>query len=231
MIELTDLLATSGGFVHGPVFASRFLAFSYDTRLLAPAIAADTLAPIFVAVKIRKGGWPRLYRRCRRAWRVGGALPAAGRPGRRRGDLPGRARHARCVDGLCPTCLATAWSDNRGHYRLHRQDDGQGADRGGARLRRAGGISQPWQHQWPLRVVHRRWRAGTLPASGSLGAGSGQLRRDPRPGRADAAAGRCADGHQRSASRDLRLAGCHRSGERTPPGGVAAIWPGRAQRR
>lgn len=55
MIELTDLLATSGGFVHGPVFASRFLAFSYDTRLLAPAGAADALAPIFVAVKTEKG--------------------------------------------------------------------------------------------------------------------------------------------------------------------------------
>ena len=55
MIELTDLLTTSGGFVHGPVFASRFSAFSYDTRLLAHAGTADALAPIFVAVKTEKG--------------------------------------------------------------------------------------------------------------------------------------------------------------------------------
>ena len=58
MVELTDLLATSGGFVNGPIFASRFSAFSYDTRLLAPAGAADALAPIFVAVKTDKGDAP-----------------------------------------------------------------------------------------------------------------------------------------------------------------------------
>ncbi len=55
MIELTDLLATTGGIVHGPVFASRFAAFSYDSRLLASTGEPNALAPVFVAVKTEKG--------------------------------------------------------------------------------------------------------------------------------------------------------------------------------
>jgi alanine racemase len=55
VIELDDLLTTSGGSIHGPVFASRFSAFSYDSRLLAHAGEPDALAPIFVAVKTEKG--------------------------------------------------------------------------------------------------------------------------------------------------------------------------------
>lgn len=55
MIELDDLVTTSGGYVHGPVFARRFSAFSYDSRLLAQAGEPNALTPIFVAVKTEKG--------------------------------------------------------------------------------------------------------------------------------------------------------------------------------
>ena len=36
MIHLADLLAATGGRVHGPVFADTFADFCYDTRLLNP---------------------------------------------------------------------------------------------------------------------------------------------------------------------------------------------------
>lgn len=61
MIELAQLLAATGGQVIGPVSASQFSAFSYDSRLLpagldvpiSPAPVAP--APMFVAVKTGKG--------------------------------------------------------------------------------------------------------------------------------------------------------------------------------
>lgn len=58
MIDLADLLHATGGAVHGPVFARRFSAFSYDSRLLGLAREPGddkALAPIFVAVKTEKG--------------------------------------------------------------------------------------------------------------------------------------------------------------------------------
>lgn len=58
MIELFDLLATTGGQLHGPPFARRFSAFSYDSRLLATETGPpdrDPSGPIFVAVKTDKG--------------------------------------------------------------------------------------------------------------------------------------------------------------------------------
>ena len=47
MIRLADLLAATGGTVHGPVFAETFADFCYDTRVLKPgelflAVVADT---------------------------------------------------------------------------------------------------------------------------------------------------------------------------------------------
>ena len=57
MIELADLLASTGGALSGPLFAQRFSSFSYDSRLLAAPhdAPAGQLAPIFVAVKTEKG--------------------------------------------------------------------------------------------------------------------------------------------------------------------------------
>lgn len=62
MIELDDLLHASGGQVAGPVFARRFSAFSYDSRLLLARPVSDPAtgraqepAPIFAAVKTEKG--------------------------------------------------------------------------------------------------------------------------------------------------------------------------------
>ena len=57
MIELADLLASTGGVTYGPVFARRFASFSYDSRLLAtrPQPGDDQPAAIFVAVKTEKG--------------------------------------------------------------------------------------------------------------------------------------------------------------------------------
>lgn len=48
MIHLDDLLAATGGTVHGPVFAQSFGDFCYDTRLLAPG-------ELFLAVVTDKG--------------------------------------------------------------------------------------------------------------------------------------------------------------------------------
>ncbi|MEJ2207865.1 MAG: alanine racemase [Anaerolineae bacterium] len=48
MIHLSDLLAATGGRVHGPVFADRFVDFCYDTRLLNPG-------ELFLAVVTEKG--------------------------------------------------------------------------------------------------------------------------------------------------------------------------------
>ena len=47
MIRLADLLAATGGTVHGPIFAETFTDFCYDTRVLKPgelflAVVADT---------------------------------------------------------------------------------------------------------------------------------------------------------------------------------------------
>ncbi|MCB0238833.1 MAG: alanine racemase [Anaerolineae bacterium] len=57
MIELADLLTSTGGVTFGPVFAQRFVSFSYDSRLLAtrPDPGDDRPAAIFVAVKTEKG--------------------------------------------------------------------------------------------------------------------------------------------------------------------------------
>ena len=48
MIHLSDLLAATGGRVHGPVFAETFADFCYDTRLLNPG-------ELFLAVVTEKG--------------------------------------------------------------------------------------------------------------------------------------------------------------------------------
>jgi alanine racemase len=48
LIHLADLLAATGGMVHGPVFAEAFADFCYDTRLLNPA-------ELFLAVVTDKG--------------------------------------------------------------------------------------------------------------------------------------------------------------------------------
>ena len=48
MIDLKDLLAATGGIVHGPVFAGTFTDFCYDTRLLNPG-------ELFLAVVTDKG--------------------------------------------------------------------------------------------------------------------------------------------------------------------------------
>ncbi|MCL7451767.1 MAG: alanine racemase [Anaerolineae bacterium] len=48
MIYLDDLLAATGGRVHGPVFATTFVDFCYDTRLLNPG-------ELFLAVATEKG--------------------------------------------------------------------------------------------------------------------------------------------------------------------------------
>ncbi|MFN2224740.1 MAG: UDP-N-acetylmuramoyl-tripeptide--D-alanyl-D-alanine ligase, partial [Anaerolineae bacterium] len=48
MIHLADLLAATGGRVHGPVFADTFADFCYDTRLLNPG-------ELFLAVVTEKG--------------------------------------------------------------------------------------------------------------------------------------------------------------------------------
>lgn len=48
MIYLLDLLAATGGIVHGPVFAETFTDFCYDTRLLNPG-------ELFLAVVTEKG--------------------------------------------------------------------------------------------------------------------------------------------------------------------------------
>ena len=50
---LSDLLAATGGTVHGPVFAEAFTDFCFDTRLLNPG-------ELFLAVVTDKGRWPRL---------------------------------------------------------------------------------------------------------------------------------------------------------------------------
>ncbi|MCB0198721.1 MAG: alanine racemase [Anaerolineae bacterium] len=57
MIELAELLTSTGGELFGPLFAQRFSSFSYDSRLLAalPEARAGQPAPIFVAVKTEKG--------------------------------------------------------------------------------------------------------------------------------------------------------------------------------
>lgn len=59
MIDLSDLLQTTGGALHGPAFDRRFSSFLYDSRLLAaPAAASRALAepgPLFVAVKSETG--------------------------------------------------------------------------------------------------------------------------------------------------------------------------------
>lgn len=51
MIHLADLLAATGGAVHGPVFAQTFADFCYDTRLLSRA----TNGALFLAVVTDKG--------------------------------------------------------------------------------------------------------------------------------------------------------------------------------
>lgn len=48
MIYLDDLLAATGGRVHGPIFATTFIDFCYDTRLLNPG-------ELFLAVVTEKG--------------------------------------------------------------------------------------------------------------------------------------------------------------------------------
>ena len=48
MIYLQDLLAATGGSLHGPVFADEFSDFCYDTRLLNPG-------ELFLAVVTDKG--------------------------------------------------------------------------------------------------------------------------------------------------------------------------------
>lgn len=48
MIHLQDLLAVTGGKIHGPVFADTFVDFCYDTRLLKPG-------ELFLAVVTAKG--------------------------------------------------------------------------------------------------------------------------------------------------------------------------------
>ena len=59
MIDLVDLLQTTGGALHGPAFDRRFSSFLYDSRLLsvpASAPGAETApGPLFVAVKSETG--------------------------------------------------------------------------------------------------------------------------------------------------------------------------------
>jgi alanine racemase len=59
VIDLVDLLQTTGGALHGPAFDRRFSSFLYDSRLLsAPATAPGaetTPGPLFVAVKSETG--------------------------------------------------------------------------------------------------------------------------------------------------------------------------------
>jgi alanine racemase len=60
LIHLADLLAATGGRVHGPVFADSFADFCYDTRLLNPG-------ELFLAVVTEKGdGHDYVLEACRR---------------------------------------------------------------------------------------------------------------------------------------------------------------------
>jgi alanine racemase len=59
VIDLVDLLQTTGGALHGPAFDRRFSSFLYDSRLLSASATAPgaktTPGPLFVAVKSETG--------------------------------------------------------------------------------------------------------------------------------------------------------------------------------
>ena len=122
MILLADLLAATGGQVHGPVGSTTFESFCFDSRVIRPG-------QLFLAVKTeRADGHDYIADAC------AAARPASSASTRLDDvrHLHRRAGHAPGDPGLGALHPGQAGGRGRRHHRQRRQDHDQGGDRGRA---------------------------------------------------------------------------------------------------